>query len=138
MKELAKTVMETKNLLVKSDSNEKKKQPRVHEASIKDGIRIRRIVESEDRDPRKRQEYDMIKEKEVLDHIGVEKEISGLIRIVKTQDKNRTIILKVPNQWKKRTILATAARLKNYHPPVFVSEQLTKGEAKMDNNALMR
>ena len=64
-----------------------------------DGILKRGIAEFEDKHPQKRQEHDLIKTPEVLDHIVVETEISQLGRIGKKQDdQNKTIMLKVPNR----------------------------------------
>ena len=69
----------------------------------------------------------------------VECKLSDLIRQgQRVNDRDRTILLKLPNVWLKRLILSSARKLKNYGVPVFKSNELTNEEAAIENESLKK
>ena len=90
-------------------------------------------------DPRKRQEHDFCKVQKFLIHMEVECKINDLIRLgQRGNDRDRTILLKLPNVWLKRLMLSSAQKLKNYGAPVFISKELTNEEAAIENESLKK
>ena len=81
---------------------------------------LRGVKESDDKDPRKRQEHDFCEVQKILTHMEVECEFNDLIRLgQRGNHRDRTILLKLPNVWLKRLILSSARKLKNYRAAVF-------------------
>ena len=81
------------------------------------------MKESDDKDPRKRQEHDFCGVQKIFTHMEVEYKFNDLIRLdQRGNDRDRTILLKLPNVWLKRLILSSAQKLKNY--AVFISKKL--------------
>ena len=104
-----------------------------------DGIRIRGIPESVEKEARLRQEHDLAEVQKVLTHMVVNASIGDVIRLGRyDENKIRTILLKVPNAYQRRMILLSARKLKNSPQPIFLSRQLTKEEADQENLALVR
>ena len=148
MKELKEIVSEFKNTLSKpakqteikpnqkesnlttSDKNNNNNQTYIR-------IRIRGVKESDDKDPRKRQEHDFSEVRKILTHMEVECKFHDLIRLgQRGNDRDRTILLQLPNVWLKRLILSLARKLKNYGAAVFISNELTNEEAAIENESL--
>ena len=64
-----------------------------------DGIRIRGIKESADKNSMNRQNYDYMKVQKVLTHLNVSTEINDIIRLGKyDENKTRTILIKKANE----------------------------------------
>ena len=104
-----------------------------------DGIRIRGIPESNEKEARLRQEHDLAQVQKLLAHVEVNADIGDVIRLGRHEEgKTRTILLKIPNAYQRRMILLSARKLKTFGEPVFLSRQLTKEEADRENQALMR
>ena len=75
----------------------------------------------------------------VLTHLNVSTEINDIIRLGKyDENKTRTILIKIPNPWQRRKILLSARELKTFDTPIFLSRQLTREEADLENKALKR
>ena len=105
---------------------------------IPEGTRVRGIKESDDRDPRKRQEHDLAEIQQVFAHIEVNCNINDLLRLGPQNDtKTRTILVKVSNSWQRRLILS-ASKLKTYDKPVYLSRELSREEATLENEALQK
>ena len=96
---------------------------------------MRGVKESDDKDPRKRQEHDFCEIQKILNHMEVECDFNDLIKLgQRGNDRDRTILLKLPNERLKRLILSSAPKLKNCGAPVFISKQLTNEEAAIETN----
>ena len=103
------------------------------------GIQIRGIKECADKNPMNRQNYDYMEVQKVLTHLNVSTEINDIIRLGKyNENKTRTILIKIPNPWQRRKILLSARELKTFDTPIFISRQLTREEADLENKALKR
>ena len=106
---------------------------------VPEEIRVRGIKESDDRDPRKRQEHDLAEIQQVFAHIELNCNINNLLRLGPRNDtKTRTILVKVSNPWQRRLILSSASKLKLYDKPVFLSRELSREEATLENEALQK
>ena len=106
---------------------------------VPEGIRVRGIKESDDRDPRKRQEHDLAEIQQVFAHIEVNCNINDLLRLGPRNDtKTRTILVKVSNPRQRRLILSSASKLKTYDKPVYLSRELSREEATLENEALQK
>ena len=53
-------------------------------------------------------------------------------------DRDRTILPKLPNVWLKRMVLTSALKLKNYGAAVFINKELTNEEAAIENKSLKK
>ena len=74
----------------------------------------------------------------ILTHLDVETEIGDIVRLGKyDENKRRTILLKVPNVWKRRLISSSARILTTFEHPVFLSRQLSNEEVVLENKDLM-
>ena len=83
-------------------------------AEGQNGIRIRGIPQLKEKDPRMRQEHDLSEVQKILAHLDVETEIGDIVRLGKyDENTRRTILLKVPNVWKRRLILSSARKTEN-------------------------
>ena len=103
-----------------------------------DGIRIRGIPESNEKEARLRQEHDLAQVQKLLAHVEVNADIGDVIRLGRHEEvKTRTILSKIPNAYQRRMILLSARKVKTFGEPVFLSRQL-KEEADRENQALMR
>ena len=104
-----------------------------------DGIRIRGIKECADKNPMNRQNHDYAEVQKILAHLNVSTEINDIIRLGKyDENKTRTILIKIPNPWQRRKILLSARELKTFDTPIFLSRQLSREEAELENIALKR
>ena len=113
MKELKKTVSEIKNTLSKP-AKQPEIKPNQKESNLTTsekinnnnqtlGIRIIGVKESDDKDPRKRQEQDFYEVQKFL--MEIECKFNDLITLgQRGNDRDRTILLKLPNKWLKRLI----------------------------------
>ena len=74
-----------------------------------------------------------------ITHMEVNAIIGDVIRLGRYEEnKTRTILLKVPNAYQRRMVLLSARKLKTFSQPIFLSKQLTKEEADLENLALVR
>ena len=104
-----------------------------------DGICIRGIPESTEKEARLRQEHDLAEVQKVLTHMDVNASIGDVIRLGRyDENKTRKILLKVANAYQRRMVLLSARKLKNSPQPIFLSRQLMKEEADLENLALVR
>ena len=149
MIELKNSLLEIKTAMIdKSDppKTTQVNQPAVNQirktpeaTMVPEGIRVRGIKESDDRDPRKRQEHDLAEIQQVFAHIEVNCNINDLLRLGPRNDtKTRTILVKVSNPWQRRLILSSASKLKTYDKPVYLSRELSREEATQENEALQK
>ena len=147
--DLKKTVTEIKTLLstkqpdsdypTQPSSIASGQNPPPKPAEQLDGIRIRGILESTEKEARLRQDHDLAEFQKVLTHMGVNASIGDVKRLGRyDENKIRTILLNVPNAYQRRMILLSARKLKNSPQPIFLSRQLTKEEADQENLALVR
>ena len=136
MTDIKKTVSEIKTLLQNSPITKSQEQmPKPPEEL--DGIRIRGIPESTEKEVR--QEHDLAEVQKLLTHMEVNAIIGDVIRLGRYEEnKTRTILLKVPNAYQRRMVLLSARKLKTFSQPIFLSKQLTKEEADLENLALVR
>ena len=148
MIELKNSLLEIKTAMIEKSDPPKTKQVNQPAATIRktpeatmvpEGIQVRGIKESDDRDPRKRQEHDLAEIQQVFAHIEVNCNINDLLRLGPRNDtKTRTILVKVSNPWQRRLILSSASKLKTYDKPVYLSRELTREEAMIENEALQK
>ena len=147
--DLKKTVTEIKTLLstkqpdsdypTQPSSIASRQKPPPKPAEELDGIRIRGIPESTEKEARLRQEHDLAEVQKVLTHMDVNASIGDVICLGRyDENKISTILLKVPNAYQRRMILLSARKLKKSPQPIFLSRQLTKEEADQENLALVR
>ena len=144
-----KTVYEIKTLLTRKppDSGQPAQNSLITKSQEKmpkppeelDGIRIRGIPESTEKEARVRQEHDLVEVQKLLTHMEVNAIIGDVIRLGRYEEnKTRTILLKVPNAYQSRMVLLSARKLKTFSQPIFLSKQLTKEEADLENLAVVR
>ena len=118
MSDLKKTVTEIKTQLttkqpdsdypIQPSSIVSRRKPPPKPAEELDGIRIRGIPESTNKETRLRQEQ----VQEVLTHMDVNASIRDVKRLGRYEEnKTRTILLKVPNAYQRRMILLSARKL---------------------------
>ena len=148
MIELKNSLLEIKTAMIEKSDPPKTTQVNQPAATIRktpeatmvpEGIRVRGIKESDDRDPRKRQEHDLAEIQQVFAHIEVNCNINDLLRLGPRNDtKTRTILVKVSNPWQRRLILSSASKLKTYDKPVYLSRELSREEATIENEALQK
>ena len=149
MTDLKKTVTEIKTLLstkqpdsdcpTQHSSIASRQKPPPKHAEELDGISIRGVPESTEKEARLRQEHDLAEIQKVLTHIDVNASIGDVIRLGRyDENKIRIFLLKVPNAYQRRMILLSARKLKISPQPTFLSRQLTKEEADDENLALVR
>ena len=149
MTDLKKTVSEIKTLLTRKPpdsghpaqnspiTKSQEQMPKTPEEL--DGIRIRGIPKSTEKEARVRQEHDLAEVQKLLTHMEVNAIIGDVIRLRRYEEnKTRTILLKVPNAYQRRMVLLSARKLKIFSQPIFLSKQLTKEEADLENLVLVR
>ena len=86
-----------------------------------------------------RQKYDYTEVQKILTHLNMSTEINDIIRLGKyDENKTRTILIKIPNPWQRRKILLSARELKAFDTPIFLSRQLSREDADLENKALKR
>ena len=104
-----------------------------------DGIRIRGIEEMKSKDSRKRHEHDLEEVNKLFALLTINAEVTDLKRLGKFEEdasKPRTIIVKLSNDWRKRLILVSLAKLKHYEKTVYVSKELSPNELLAENKLL--
>ena len=149
MTDLKKTVSEIRTLLTRKppDSGQPAQNSPITKSQEQmpkppeelDGIRIRGIPESTEKEARVRHEHDLAEVQKLLTHMEVNAIIGDVIRLGRYEEnKTRTILLKVPNAYQRRMVLLSARKLKTFSQPIFLSKQLTKEEADLKNLALVR
>ena len=91
------------------------------------------------KEARVRQEHDLAEVQKLLTHMEVNAIIGDVIRLGRYEEnKTRPMLLKVPNAYQRRMVLPSARKLKTFSQPIFLSKQLTKEEADLENLALVR
>ena len=86
-----------------------------------------------------RNEHDYSEVQKILSHLEVIAEIGDIVRLEQYEEKKTTtILLKVPIVWQWRMILSAAIKLKEDSQLVFISQQLSKEETVLENEALMK
>ena len=103
-----------------------------------DGIRIRGIEKMKSKDSRKRHELDLEEVNQLFAFLTINAEVTDFKRLGKFEDasKPRTIIVKLSNDWQKRLILVSLAKLKHYEKTVYVSKELSPNELPAENKLL--
>ena len=104
------------------------------------GIRIRGLLELDSKSSRDRHEHDLEEVNKLFAFLTVEAKITVLKRLGKNEEgkRPRTIVVKVSNEWQKRLILMSLAKLKNYDKTLFVSKELSPSEFLIENKLLMK
>ena len=106
------------------------------------GIRIRGLPEPADvQSQSERLERDKSAVDALLKHINVTCQVTDVRRLGKSNDtpnKPRPLVFSVQNPWDKRLIFASLGKLKSYGTKLFVSNELTFEESKMEQVALKR
>ena len=104
-----------------------------------DGIRIRGIEEMKSKDSRKRHEHDLEEVNKLFAFLTINAEVTDFKRLGKFEEdasKPRTITVKLSNDWQKRLILVSLAKLKHYEKTVYVSKELSPNELLAENKLL--
>ena len=123
-----------------SDTRPQKHQP--PDPSCFNGIRIQNLKEPDHELSSDNMESDMAKVRTILNDLcGEETSVADLYRIGKKKENNtrtRTLIVKLPNYWQYRTVLASTHKLKDSSDNVFISRELTKIELEQEKSLLKR
>ena len=125
----------------KPQNRNEPKQPALNKPeSSYNGIRIRGLLELGSKSSRDRHEHDLEEVNKLLAFLTVEAKITDLKRLGKYEEgkRPRTIVVNVSNEWQKRLILMSLAKLKNYDKTVFVSKELSPSEFLIENKLLMK
>ena len=82
----------------------------------------------------------MAKVRTILNDLcGEETSVADLYRTGKKKEnvtRPRTLIVKLPNDWQYRKVLASTHKLKNSSDNVFISRELTKVELELEKSLL--
>ena len=105
---------EKPKVVSESTSSTEKKLPRQSVLSENlTGIRIRGVKVSTEKDSQSRQEHNLSEIRKMLVHLDLNAEIGDIVRLgTHEENKNRTILLKIPSVWQRHLILASAKTLK--------------------------
>ena len=133
MTDLKKTVSGIKTLLTKKppDSGQPAQNSPITKSQEQmpkppeelDGIRIRGIPESTEKEARVRQEHDLAEVQKLLTQMEVKAIIGDVIILGRYEEnKTRTILLKVPNAYQRRMVLLSARKLNTFSQPIFLSK----------------
>ena len=95
--------------------------------------------ELKDTNARKRAEHDKAEIENVLKFLNVDSNIEDCRRIgTYNQNKDRTIIVKLSNDWNRKLLLLSLGKLRNYDKKVYLSRELSKEEQLMENDLLKK
>ena len=89
---------------------------------------------------RDRHEHDLEEVNKLFAFFKIEAKITDLKRLGKYEEgkRPRTIVVNVSNEWQKRLILMSLAKLKNYDKTLFVSKELSPSAFLIENKLLMK
>ena len=88
-----------------------------------DGIRFRGTPELNSKSTRDRYEHDLKELKAIKKHLKVFCNITDIKRLGKfSENKHRTLVVKIDSDYAKRLILLSLRKLKDYGKPVFISK----------------
>ena len=105
------------------------------------GIRVRGIQENESKSPDERLHADMNSIEEILCYLKVEdKRLCKVTRIGKYNPEKgpRTILINLESPISKELVLKSAFRFKNFSRRVFISDELTPEQLKIENECLRK
>ena len=103
------------------------------------GVRVRGIPELKDTNARKRGEHDKAEIENLLKFLKVDSNIEDCRRIgTYNENKDRTIIVKLSNDWNRKLLLLSLGRLRNYDKKVYLSRELPKEEQLLEKDLLKK
>ena len=90
------------------------------------GVRVRGIPELKDTNARKRAEHDKTEIENILKFLNIDSNIEDCRRIwTYNENKDRTIIVKLSNDWNRKLLLLSLGKLRNYDKKVYLSRELS-------------
>ena len=93
------------------------------------GVRVRGITELKDTNARKRAENDKAEIENILKFLNVDSNIEDCRRIgTYNENKDRTVLVKLSNDWNRKLLLLSLGKLRNYDKKVYLSRELSKEE----------
>ena len=102
-----------------------------------DGIRFRGTPELNSKSTRDRYEHDLKEVKAIMKNLKVFCNITDIKRLGKfSENKHRTLVVKIDSDYAKRLILLSLRKLKDYGKPVFISKELNPEEQAKENEML--
>ena len=88
---------------------------------------------------KKRAEHDKAENENVLKFLNVDSNIEDCRRIgTYNQNKDRTIIVKLSNDWNRKLLLLSLGKLRNYDKKVYLSRELSNEELLLENDLLKK
>ena len=101
------------------------------------GVRVRGIPELKDTNARKRAEHDQAEIENILKFLNVDSNIKDCRRIgTYNENKDRTIIVKLSNDWNRKLLFLSLGKMRNYDKKVYLSRELSKEEQLLENDLL--
>ena len=101
------------------------------------GVRVRGIPELKDTNARRRAEHKKAEIEKLLKFLNVDSNIEDCRRIgTYNESKERTIIVKLSNDWNRKLLLLSLGKLWNYDKKVYLSRELSKEEQLLENDLL--
>ena len=98
------------------------------------GVRVRGIPELKDTNARKRAQHDKAEIENILKFLNVDSNIEDCRRIgTYNENKDRTIMVKLSNDWNGKLLVLSLGKLRNYDKKVYLSRNYQK-----KNNCLKR
>ena len=102
-------------------------------------MRIGGILKRKEKGARERRKHSLTEVEKVLLHLELETTFTDIVRLEESDEKKtHTNPLKNPNPWQRRIFLSSANKLKIFDRTVFVSRELCKMEAELENKDLIR
>ena len=103
------------------------------------GVRVRGIPELKDTDARKRAEHDKAEIENILKILNADSNIEDCRRIeTYNENKDRTIIVKLSNDWNRKLFLLSLGKLQKYDKKVYLSRELSKEEQLLENDLITK
>ena len=97
------------------------------------------IPELKDTNARKLAEHDKAEIENILKFLNVGSNIEECRRIgTFNKNKDKTIIVKLSNDWNRKLLLLSFGKLRNYDKKVYLSRELSKEEELLENDLLKR
>ena len=125
---------------VLSGSDTRPQKPQQPDPSCFNGIRIQNLKEPDHELSSDNMESDMAGVRTILNDLcGEEATIADLYRTGNKKEnvtRPRTLIVKLPNYWQYRKVLARTHKLKDSSDNVFISHELTKIELELEKSLL--
>ena len=101
------------------------------------GIRFRGIPELNSKSTRDRYEHELKEVKAIIKHLKVFCNVTDFKRLGKfSENKHRTLVVKIDSDYAKRLILLSLRKLKDYSKRVFISKELNPEEQAKENEML--